>query len=359
MRPLFLDTWTRLAPILRRLATRLPGESALHYSELDRGRRRVHGARAARPRVRRRAHHERSAPHGAHDRSLAGGGTHHLQRGGRSPSCASCSARPRRCRCPSSSRSADDLPMPTTSCPKTRRTRGARARSRPPRRPSRPPSRRCRTRTSAVRRFGILLVAAVKPARNLDRWVPTHGELARYLPRVREMLGATALRTQREKVLAGQHAEAVPPLVLTTAWQESCWRQFVRKGGEPQPLTSSVGAVGIMQVNPHVWRGIYDVKSLRSSTEVQRRGGQRDPAPLPRRLRDQEEGRPGAQDARRPRARHLRRLQRWPAPARSLPARVSEGQDRPSDRRGLLEEVPADQRGNDLAVKACFPGLET
>jgi hypothetical protein len=30
VRPLFLETWTRLAPILRQLTTRLPGEAALH-----------------------------------------------------------------------------------------------------------------------------------------------------------------------------------------------------------------------------------------------------------------------------------------------------------------------------------------
>jgi len=49
--------------------------------------------------------------------------------------------------------------------------------------------------------------------------------------------------------------------VLATAWQESCWRQFVRRGGQivrPSP----VGSVGIMQVNQCVWRGAYDQKGL-------------------------------------------------------------------------------------------------
>ncbi|MGH7337182.1 MAG: glycerol-3-phosphate dehydrogenase/oxidase, partial [Myxococcota bacterium] len=34
VRPLFLQTWTRLAPILRRISTPLPGETALHYLSL-------------------------------------------------------------------------------------------------------------------------------------------------------------------------------------------------------------------------------------------------------------------------------------------------------------------------------------
>jgi hypothetical protein len=44
---------------------------------------------------------------------------------------------------------------------------------------------------------------------------------------------------------------------LATAWQESCWRQFIKKSGRLEPLISRAGAVGIMQVNPNVWRGFY------------------------------------------------------------------------------------------------------
>src|SRR5207247_1806315 len=119
--------------------------------------------------------------------------------------------------------------------------------------------------------FAVLLVAG-KP-RSLENWIPSREELLEYLPRVGDLLGTTALRTQRKKVLAGSYATLFRNLVLTTAWQESCWRQFVRKGGAVQPLTSSVGAVGIMQVNPHVWRGFYDVKALRSSTKYNAEAG--------------------------------------------------------------------------------------
>jgi soluble lytic murein transglycosylase-like protein len=52
------------------------------------------------------------------------------------------------------------------------------------------------------------------------------------------------------------------PLVLATAWQESCWRQFVEQGGKYVPINSGTGSVGIMQVNQHVWRGFYDVSGL-------------------------------------------------------------------------------------------------
>jgi Transglycosylase SLT domain len=52
-------------------------------------------------------------------------------------------------------------------------------------------------------------------------------------------------------------------LVLATAWQESCWRQFVKVGDRVQWLESATGDLGLMQVNKHVWRGFYDIDRLK------------------------------------------------------------------------------------------------
>jgi hypothetical protein len=51
-------------------------------------------------------------------------------------------------------------------------------------------------------------------------------------------------------------------LVSSTAWQESCWRQFIVAGGQLTWLESSTGDIGLMQVNKHVWRGFYDIERL-------------------------------------------------------------------------------------------------
>jgi Transglycosylase SLT domain len=51
-------------------------------------------------------------------------------------------------------------------------------------------------------------------------------------------------------------------MVRATAWQESCWRQFVVKHGRLRYLLSSTGDVGLMQVNKHVWRGFYSIPHL-------------------------------------------------------------------------------------------------
>jgi soluble lytic murein transglycosylase-like protein len=52
-------------------------------------------------------------------------------------------------------------------------------------------------------------------------------------------------------------------LVLATAWQESCWRQFVMDGDRVRWLESATGDIGVMQVNKHVWRGFYDIDRLK------------------------------------------------------------------------------------------------
>jgi len=63
-------------------------------------------------------------------------------------------------------------------------------------------------------------------------------------------------------VIEPEFQQIVWPMLLATAWQESCLRQNVRRDGRIVPLRSSVGAVGIMQVRPSIWRGFYDPKAL-------------------------------------------------------------------------------------------------
>jgi soluble lytic murein transglycosylase-like protein len=51
-------------------------------------------------------------------------------------------------------------------------------------------------------------------------------------------------------------------LVKTVAWQESCWRQFVRDPKGITFLESVTGDIGLMQVNRRVWRGFYNLPRL-------------------------------------------------------------------------------------------------
>jgi len=95
--------------------------------------------------------------------------------------------------------------------------------------------------------------------------VPSINELDEYLPLVQQLLDRAVGKTLNDKGLKSTYTKLFRPLVLATAWQESCWRQFVNRNGNVVPIRSSAGAVGIMQVNQHVWRGFYEIEGLQKS----------------------------------------------------------------------------------------------
>ena len=96
----------------------------------------------------------------------------------------------------------------------------------------------------------------------LNSWVPNKKELDSYLPMVEKLLRHSSEKTLDKSSLQEQFHGIYKSLVLATGWQESCWRQYVKRRGKQEPLKSSVGAVGLMQVVPRVWRGFYTVKKL-------------------------------------------------------------------------------------------------
>lgn len=114
--------------------------------------------------------------------------------------------------------------------------------------------------------------AAEQQAR-LYRWVPQRDELPDYLSLVRDALLIAAQQTRDAKKLAPRWHTVFRDMVLATAWQETCWRQFVKKGGKVDTIRSPVGSVGIMQVNAKVWRGFYDLKALQQDLAYNARAG--------------------------------------------------------------------------------------
>jgi hypothetical protein len=94
--------------------------------------------------------------------------------------------------------------------------------------------------------------------RRLDRWVPTPAELWAYRDTVARLLVAAADRSYDPDLLDERYEGLFLNLVKTVAWQESCWRQFVRQADDVVPLVSRTGDVGLMQINRRVWRGFFD-----------------------------------------------------------------------------------------------------
>lgn len=111
------------------------------------------------------------------------------------------------------------------------------------------------------------------PVRDLDEWVPAANHASAYVSRVKDVLQHTLQDTLEGSSLDAQQRDLFREMVFATAWQESCWRQFEVRHKKIEPLRSRAGALGIMQINPYVWRGLYDVDDLRWKIEYNAHAG--------------------------------------------------------------------------------------
>jgi len=124
----------------------------------------------------------------------------------------------------------------------------------------------------------------IKPARaagrpdattikKLNNWVPKTRDMDVYLPMAGEILRYAAMEQLRANEMDREFHEVFRNLVLTTAWQESCWRQFAVEKNKRVPLRSGSGDIGMMQINPRVWRGFYDQHGLKWDIVYNARAG--------------------------------------------------------------------------------------
>ncbi|MEW6335064.1 MAG: hypothetical protein AB1558_12420, partial [Thermodesulfobacteriota bacterium] len=98
----------------------------------------------------------------------------------------------------------------------------------------------------------------------IRQWIPSARNRTHYLTKVRQLLDDAAGRVLDAEPLGGGGNDFFRLLLLSTAWQESCWRQFIVRNGKIRYLISyNRSSVGLMQINERVWRGIYRVESLR------------------------------------------------------------------------------------------------
>jgi hypothetical protein len=230
MRKLFLKTWSRLAPILRAESSQLPPESALRWLSFMAAADVLQTIDELAPDL---------------EFTLSAGGLRHLAR----------IAAPEE--------STDALEYDFQVDPELRRSLGFGKPLAPPR--VTPPQQ---TAGSDLSHFFFIksAYAADNPydalVDRLTGWLPTSGELHDYLSMVRELLSEVAQSTAAEGGMTSDYQQIFHSLVLATAWQESCWRQFVESNGKYVPISSGTGSTGIMQVNEQVWRGFYDVDGL-------------------------------------------------------------------------------------------------
>jgi len=119
------------------------------------------------------------------------------------------------------------------------------------------------THSQPAFKFWPIRSAMAANGRKLDSWIPAPQELDYYLSSVRKLLLSSARQTLAKSTLTTQQQAVFTKLLLATAWQESCWRQYVVKKNKVVPISSSTGDTGIMQINEKVWRGFVDQHKLR------------------------------------------------------------------------------------------------
>jgi hypothetical protein len=118
--------------------------------------------------------------------------------------------------------------------------------------------------------FGRAAFAAEPAARDLNQLLPDAENPQPYLAAVRDLLDRLSDKIATRSKLNEDHKTLYRQIVFAAAWQESCWRQYVKKG---TPLTSASGDLGLMQVNRNTWRGVYDLKGLGGDIEYNGNAG--------------------------------------------------------------------------------------
>jgi len=99
---------------------------------------------------------------------------------------------------------------------------------------------------------------------NINNWIFSPENLDSYLERIKALLTDASDSTLKKSKMPDHYYDLYRLIVLASAWQESCFRQFRIKKGNVAYLRSYNGtSVGLMQINERVWRGIYNYDHLR------------------------------------------------------------------------------------------------
>ena len=123
-------------------------------------------------------------------------------------------------------------------------------------------------------KFQLIRMAYAANSRDrLNRWVPTEAELKPYLLEIRKLLLEEADARIGSSTIEKEYAQLFRKLMLTTAWQESCWRQYIVKDRKIVPLISASGDIGMLQINEKVWRGFYSPSKLKWDITYNTRAG--------------------------------------------------------------------------------------
>ncbi len=125
--------------------------------------------------------------------------------------------------------------------------------------------------------FSPAPAAADGPANHtnaMERWILLSSNVDTRLGKIKALLNHAADNALGKGGVGEEYFELYRRLVLSAAWQESCFRQFKWEKGKVIFLRSyNNSSVGIMQINERVWRGMYAPDHLRWDISYNARAG--------------------------------------------------------------------------------------
>ncbi|MGM0382899.1 MAG: hypothetical protein ACQEQO_05320 [Thermodesulfobacteriota bacterium] len=99
---------------------------------------------------------------------------------------------------------------------------------------------------------------------SIRRWIVSKNNLAQYLEKTKSLLLDASNTALKNGKIGQRYHDLFRLIILATAWQESCYRQFKVENNKVTYLRSYNGtSVGLMQINERVWNGMYDQNYLR------------------------------------------------------------------------------------------------
>lgn len=128
------------------------------------------------------------------------------------------------------------------------------------------------TGSSVSRWFDRLWVAfchaadEVSPAEiaSIRQWIAVPGNVDHFVQQIQVLLADVTEADMMKNPVPETYRDLYRSIITATAWQESCFRQYLMEKGKITYLRSyNNTSVGMMQVNEKVWKNIYDIKALR------------------------------------------------------------------------------------------------
>jgi hypothetical protein len=100
--------------------------------------------------------------------------------------------------------------------------------------------------------------------KEMRAWLVTRDNVESHLKKTKTLLEAATRDNLKKNSIPESYHPMFQKAVYATAWQETCFRQFIVDKDKLTYIRSyNNSSVGIMQINERVWRGIYNMERVR------------------------------------------------------------------------------------------------